>query len=205
MLFNGYGYLLTVGHCQYFSFNALPVNFKPLGYGARAVDIQNRLDFFAVAALCFDADGIAGFEQIRRDVDFFTVDQIMTMANKLSAFRAGIGPAQQINDIVQTAFADAQQVFARDALLAFSHKEIFMELPFLNTVITPCLLLRAQLQTIFGSLFAALTVLAGRISAAFNGAFARIAAFTLQEKLFAFAAAQFADRTGLSCHMSYTS
>ena len=75
-----------------------------------------------------------------------------------------------------------------------------MELPFLNPVITASLLLRTKLHTVFGSLFAALTVLARRIAAAFKCAFAGVATVALQKELFALTAAKFANRTCISCH-----
>jgi hypothetical protein len=80
-----------------------------------------------------------------------------------------------------------------------------VELTFLNAVVTPCLLFRTQLQPVFGSLLAALTVLARGIGTTLHGTFARVATLSFKEQLFALAAAQFADRTGISCHVSYTS
>src|SRR5699024_11126928 len=111
----------------------------------------------------------------------------------LSCFRSGRSPTEKISDIVQAAFADFQKVFTGHALAAFCHQEILVELTFLDTVITASLLLRTKLHAVFGSLFAALAMLAGRIAAAFKSTFAGIAAFAFQEKLFAFTAAKFAN------------
>ena len=51
------------------------------------------------------------------------------------------------------------------SLTALSHKEIFVELSFLNTVVALSCLLCTKLQTVFRILFAALSMLSGSIAA----------------------------------------
>ena len=92
----------------------------------------------------------------------------MAVSNKLSCFCSGVSPAEKINNVVKSAFADTEQVFTCYALLALSHKEILIELAFLNTVVTLSLLLRTKLKTVFSCLLAALAVLTGSICSAFN-------------------------------------
>lgn len=120
------------------------------------------------------------------------------MVHELTAFRTRRGPAQQVNNIIEPALADAQQVFARYALTTLRHLEIFTELALLNAVVTAGLLLGTQLEAIFGSFLPALAVLARRIGTALHGALVRVAALALKEQLFALAAAQLANRIGIS-------
>ena len=82
--------------------------------------------------------------------------------------------------------------------MALRHLEIFTELALLNAVVTAGLLLCAQLKAIFGSFLPALAVLARRIGTALHRALVRVAALALKEQLFALAAAQLANRIGIS-------
>ena len=128
------------------------------------------------------------------------------MGYQLTGLRAGAGKAQAVHHVVQPGFQQAQQVFTRDAGHFFSHLEIVAELALQHAVVTAGILLGAQLTAVFGLLLVAgLTVLARRISAAGDGAFACVAAFALQKEFLTFAAAELARRTGISSHIGCTS
>ena len=90
----------------------------------------------------------------------------MAVVDKLSCFCSGVSPAESINNIVKSAFADFKQVFTGNALLALSHKEIFIELLLGDTVVTLGLLLSTKLKSVFCGLLAALTMLTGSIRSA---------------------------------------
>ena len=184
MLFHGNSNLIALRKVDDFRLQVFPVKVQPLWNRAGSVCFNRRLDLLAVTAGLLNRNHITRAQKIGRDVDLFAIDLKMAMVHELTAFRTRRGPAQQVNNIIEPALADAQQVFARYALTTLRHLEIFTELALLNAVVTAGLLLGTQLEAIFGSFLPALAVLARRIGTALHGALVRVAALALKEQLF---------------------
>ena len=107
------------------------------------------------------------------------------------------------DDVVEAALEKAQKVLARLALLLGGHLKIGVELVFEDAVVTLRLLLLAELEAILGVLGPALTVLAGGVGAALDGALLGIASVSLEKELLALSAAQTADSICISCHVCF--
>ena len=198
MLFHGNSNLIALRKVDNFRLQGFPVEVKPLRDRAGSVRFDGCLDLLTVAAGLLDGDHIARAQEIRRNVHLFAIDLEMAMVDELTALCTGGSPAKQVNNVIEPTLADTQQVFARYALAALRHLEVFTELTLLNAVVTASLLLRTQLKAIFGSLLPALAVLARRIGTALHRALVRIAALALEEELLALTAAQLANRIGIS-------
>ena len=145
---------------------------------------KQGLEFFGIHALLFDADNIASLAKVGRNIDLFAVDKEMSVRNQLACFGAGRSESAGIYHIIQTAFADNQQVITGHAGSFLRHQEIFVELTFVNAIKSSGNLLRAKMCTVVGKLFATLTMLTGRIAALIHSAFIGIASVPLQEQLF---------------------
>src|SRR6478609_2895258 len=99
------------------------------------------------------------------------------------------------------ALEELEERLAGDAARSLRRLEIAAELVLEHTVDALDLLLLAQLQTVPDQLrLAQLPVLPRRQVALLNRALLRVAALPLQEELHAFAPAQPADRTDVTCH-----
>jgi hypothetical protein len=132
---------------------------------------------------------------------FFAVHSEMSVKNKLSGFFSGRSKAQSVNNVVETALTDLQQVFARYALFACSHIEIFRELAFEDSIVTSGLLFCAKLNSVFGRFSCArFAVLTGNRCSAADGTLVGVASFTLEEQFLVLSAAESAYSTGISCH-----
>jgi hypothetical protein len=124
----------------------------------------------------------------------------MTMCYQLAAFCSGGTPAQQINHVVEAAFTNAQELFARDPAFAFRHKKIFVELAFAQAIVTARKLFGTQLLAVFRrfSASACLPMLSGRVGAAFKRTFACVATVAFEKQFLSFTAAKLADGFGIS-------
>ena len=122
------------------------------------------------------------------------------MTHLLTGLGARLREAKAVHHVVQTALEDAQQVLARDALLAAGDLVVVMELLLQNAVDALGLLLLTQLQTVFAFLDTLLAGLAGRVVAALDRALVRVAAVALQEELRTFTTAQTAVRSSITSH-----
>src|SRR6476661_5952662 len=125
----------------------------------------------------------------------------MAVANELPRLRPRRGQPEPVDDVVEAAFEQLQQRLAGDPARPVRHLEIAAELVLQHAVDSLDLLLLAQLQTVAHELrLPQLAVLSRRQVALLNRALLRIAALPLQEELHAFAPAQPADRTDVTCH-----
>ena len=116
--------------------------------------------------------------------------------------RAGAADAHAVDDVVEAALEQGEHVLTRDALHAVRHLIILAELAFLHAVDALGLLLLAQLQAVFGDLFAGCAVRAGRDGTLFERAFGRIAAVALQKEFCTLSAAETAFGISICCHRS---
>ena len=124
------------------------------------------------------------------------------MTHQLASLGTGGRQTHAEHHIVQTALQQRQQVFTGGAGHFLRHLKVVAELTLQHAVIPLGKLLRPQLLTIFRRLLVpGLTVLAGGIGTAIQGAFAGIATLALQKQFLTFTAAELAHRTSISCHM----
>ena len=175
---------------------------KPLGCGTRAVCLNICLDLFKTTAALFKGNNHAGLYLIAGDVDLAAVNGKMTVADHLASLRAAHCEAETVNDIVQAALENAQQILAGLALAALCHLVVAAELALENTVVSLCLLLLTKLLAVLGALAASLTMLSGRIRSVLKCAFG-VAAIALQEELLALSAAHAAYCFSISCHLCF--
>ena len=168
------------------------------------VSFDDCFKFFILTALVSDSNYVAGFEQDGRDVGLVTVKGIVTVSYKLTGFFSGRSETCAIDNVVKTAFENSEKVLTGLTSLLAGEFEIMLELAFENAVVSLCLLFCAKLETVLRDLLATLTVLAGGVSSAADRAFRTIASFAFKEELLAFAAAQSAYRTCISCHVLIT-
>ncbi|MCY1438506.1 hypothetical protein D9M71_547090 [compost metagenome] len=122
------------------------------------------------------------------------------MRNQLTGFSAGSAVAHTVNDVVQTAFEQLQQVLTSSAFLAGCFFVVTAELTLENAVDTTDLLLFTQLSAVVGL---ATTTLAVDTWGCFDVALRfQSANAALQEQIGAFTTRQFAFWTNVTCHLS---
>ena len=112
------------------------------------------------------------------------------MAHHLPGLGTGVGEAKTVDDIVQAAFEESEQVRTGYALRHIGTDEIAVELLFQNAIHTTHLLLFTQLGRIVAQLFTGAAMLTGRSLAAVKGALVGKATIALQQELRALATAQ---------------
>jgi hypothetical protein len=128
----------------------------------------------------------------------------MTVRHQLSAVGPILGIAEPVHDIVQPGLELLEQGFTRQAALVQRCPVVASELLFEHAVNPAHFLLLAELPLVVRH--AAATILrftpmfARGIAPALDWALGRKTLLTLQEELFAFPTAEFANRTGVSCH-----
>src|SRR4051794_20418874 len=135
------------------------------------------------------------------DVDAAAVDRPVPVPDQLAGLAARGGEAEAHEHVVEAALEDAQQVLARDALLAGSLLVVVAELLLEDAVVAAGLLLLAQLDAVLGLLLAPAAVVARRVGAALDAALVGQAALTLEEELLALAAALLALGTRVASHL----
>src|SRR6185369_14550046 len=150
-----------------------------------------------------DLDDVVGPAQERRDVDLGAVDPEVAVANQLARLRVVGREAEAVDDVVQAALQELQQVLAGDALHPDRLVVVAAELALGQAVDSLDLLLLAQLRAVVRDLATArLPVLAGRVGAALVAALVRVAAVPLEEQLHVFAPAEPANRSRVVSHFS---
>src|SRR3984885_6133600 len=129
----------------------------------------------------------------------------MTVTNDLPRLRQRAGETETIDDVVEPALQQHQQILAGDAVHPLSHREVRRELRFHQAVNALNLLLLAQPNREFGETRARLSVRAGRIIAPLDRALVAVASLSLEEEFQSFASAQTADRSQVSRHVKLRS
>ncbi len=200
-LFNFEINVLSVGNIGDLSLEVLSVEIKPSDNGLCSGSFENSLKLCAVLACRCNGDSLADLCQVGGNINALAVDLEMTVYNKLTSLSSGGSPTKSVDYVVEAALKDSEKVLTGDALLASSHFVIMMELVFQNAVVALGELLSSELETIFGSLLAALAVLTGDIVSALDSALFSVAAIALEEKLLAFSAAESAYGACISCHL----
>ena len=169
---------------------------------AASLDLFERvLDRRVLRARAVHAHRVAGLDLIRRHVDLAAVHQEVAVAHELPRLRPRGREAEAVDDVVHAPLEQLQQRLAGDAAGAVRHLEVAAELVLQHAVNALDLLLLAQLQAVADQLrLPQLAVLPRRQVALLDRALLRVAALPLQEELHAFAPAQPAHRTDVTCH-----
>lgn len=158
----------------------------------RAV-FQSFLDGRKAAASFTQADDVANAYAERRDVHFLAVDGYVAVGYQLARSRAGVGEAQTVNEVVQTAFKQEHEVFAGDTRKFLRFLEQGAELLLAQTVHMAQFLFLEQLCAVVAYFSALVGTMLSRREWAFQ-----IFACTAQGN--AKAAAEFKFRTSVTCH-----
>ena len=124
----------------------------------------------------------------------------MAVQNQLAGFLAALSHAHSVNHVVKTALQKDQEVFTGHALHLCGSVKIASELLFQNAVISLCLLLFAELKTVFLHVSSAIGVRSGRVGTSVKRALSGKATVALQKQFRTFSAAKLARRTCISCH-----
>ena len=201
MFFNIEIDIFAIWKVNNFNYAVVFVHIQPLWNWTGTVCFHDSFEFFRRFAAFCQSNNIASLQKDGWNVCFVAVNGEMTVTNQLSCFSSGRSHASSVNDIVDTAFQDSQEVFTSHALLFGSHFEIFSELTFKNTIEASCFLFCTELQSVLGNFLAVLTVLARSIASAGQSAFVRVASFAFEEQFLSFTTAKLANRTCISCHI----
>ena len=125
----------------------LDVDLEPGRHLHALVGDERALDDQQVLGLGGHGHQVARLHAERRDVHAAAVHGDMAVTHLLTSLGARLREAKTVHHVVQTALEDAQQVLARDALLAAGDLVVVMELLLQNAVDALGLLLLTQLQT----------------------------------------------------------
>ena len=131
----------------------LPCSFSTSTSSQPGTSISRRgdergLDDEQVLGLVGDGDDVAGTDPVRRDVDAAAVHEDVAVADDLACLVARRGEAETVDDVVEPALEQAQQVLARDALLAARELVVAAELLLEQAVDALRLLLLAKLDAV---------------------------------------------------------
>ena len=129
----------------------------------------------------------------------------MSVADQLPRLIVGRSKAQTQDHIVQTALKLSQQVFAGNSFMPGRLLEIRTKLVFENAIDPFYFLLLAKLQAISDDLCLAIPPVLSRREVSFlDGAGRLEAAFTFEEQLHSFSAAQTAYRSCVSSQINFS-
>src|SRR6266542_2947284 len=182
----------------------LSVDLEPVGNSTALRRLQRLGDASHLPTLLADADHVARLHQVGRDIHLASVDRAVAVAHELSTFRARIGEAHAIYEVIEPALEQDEQRFAGHPLAPFRDVEVATKLPLEHPIDAAELLLLAQLDRVFRELGSRLTVLTGRIVSPLDGALVRVAALALEEQFDTFPAAETTDRIDVSGHKPST-
>jgi hypothetical protein len=159
---------------------------------------RNRFfDGFPQRTLFLDLDKVFLADLEGGNVHSAAVDGNMTVADELPGLLPGSREAEAENDVVESSLQVLQEDFTRHALLAVRVVKGVPELAFHHAVDASYLLFLPQSNTVIRNLALPLTVLAGRVTPAFDGALGAETPFPLEEKLHTFTAAKPANGTSI--------
>lgn len=127
--------VLIVERCP---FNALALNAGRDDLAIQGEDINLRTD----------GDDIARAEHVRGAVNLHAIDAEVAVCHALASLRPGGSQANAADDVVQTAFANDQEVFTGVTLHATSLVEVPTELAFAQSVVVLDFLLFAEGLTV---------------------------------------------------------
>ena len=136
------------GHSNDLTGEGILITVQPLGSSNESVSILQGLEESVGNALLTYSDHITGLHQVAGNVDAVAIDGKVAMVHQLASLAAGVGEAQTIHNIVQTALDQGQQVVTGVALVAGGLVVVVPELLLLDTVNKLDLLLLGQLSSI---------------------------------------------------------
>ena len=124
------------------------------------VGFQRGNDHRHFAGFFLDRNNVAGLDHVRRNVYSFAVDQNVSVVDELTGGKDGRHELGFVNQVVQTGFQNADQVFGRIAASSDRFGIIFAQLFFGNVaVIGFQSLFGLQLFAVVGQFFLTRTVL----------------------------------------------
>src|SRR5262245_8314291 len=157
----------------------LRLDLEPLGHATTLGELEGLLDPGDLPAALAHRYLVARPHGERGDVDFSAVDPEVPVSHQLPGLGPGGGEPEPVDDVVQPPLEQLQERLARHAADAVGLLEVPSELILEDPVDAPELLLLAQLDRVLGELRTRLSVLAGWIVAALDGALVGVAALSL--------------------------
>src|SRR5690625_4255451 len=166
---DGNHYVFAVRQVLEDTLHVFGVEIKPRKHLAAAAAFNVFLDVAVLAGTRSHADFIARFHVIAGNVHAGAVHHDVSMAHELTRLTAGVGDAEPVHDIVETAFEQLQEHCSRGAFPAVGFLEQVVELLFAHVVEEAQLLLFPQSDTVVtDAAAAALTVLPRRVRTALH-------------------------------------
>lgn len=159
---------------------------------------QSFLDGLHGTASFAKTDYITNAYTVRSDVDFFAVNSYVAMGYQLTCACTGVSKAKTVNQVVQTAFEQEHEVFARDTLELLSFGEQSAELLLAQTVHVTEFLFFQKLHSVVTYFSALVSAVLTRRERAFQ-------VFACTAKGNAQTAAEFEFRSGVTCHIKVDS
>ena len=193
-------YVLAGGDSGDLRYHVRGVIIQPLRRLTEGVGLHVGLYLLQAAAPLAQRHDHARLHLEAGDVDLAAVDGEVSVVHELTRLRTAHRKAETVDDVVQPALADGEQILAGLARTALGHIKVAPELALEQPVVPLGLLLLTHLLAVLGGLAPALTVLSGRIGAVLHSALLSVAPVALQKELLALPAALAADGVGISCH-----
>src|SRR4051795_4258169 len=145
-------------------------------------------------------DDVVLADEERRDVDLLAVDQEVAVLHELAGHVTAVREAGAIDDVVEPALQQLEQVLAGLAGTPVGFLVVAAELLLEDAVDAGALLLLPLLQEVLAVLGATATVLTRRVGTDLDRALRRLALAALEEELHLLAPAALAVRTGVAGH-----
>ena len=121
------GYVFDLGESGYGTGHVFLIEGQPLGHGLAVVCFQNTLDLGGIQALGTESDHVANLNQVRRNINLLTVHGEVTVNNQLTSLGTGHCKSQTGYNVVQTGFADLDQVAPEQFLVLSKTVEYAVE------------------------------------------------------------------------------
>ena len=173
------------GHCDHLTGKGVLIAIQPLGSGNKSVSFLQALEEGVGSALLANSNYITGLDEVAGDVHAATVYGEVAVVHQLASLTAGVSKAQTVDNIVQSALYQSQQVVAGVTFLTSCLLVVVTELLLLNTINEFHFLLLSQLSCILRLLCSSLAagVLVGSLGVTHCGRRNAQRSATLQHRL----------------------
>src|SRR6195952_1009607 len=164
-----HGNLSPLGHLVDEDALTLPDDLQPARDGTLARDLPRKLERQCVQGLLADVDDVVLRHPVARDVDLDAIDGEVSGADQLARHPPRASEARAVDDVVEPALQDAQQVLAGLAREAVGLLVVTTELLLHHAVGEASVLLLLQLSAVFAFLDPRAAVLARRVGTLLEG------------------------------------
>ena len=122
------------GHSNDLTGQSVLIAIQPLGSSNKSISFLQSLEEGIGSALLANSNHITGLDQVAGDIYPAAIDGEVTVVDQLTGLTAGVSEAQTVDNIVQSALNQSQQVVTGVTLVTSGLLIVVAELLLLDTV-----------------------------------------------------------------------